>query len=81
MIQTFNEESIIGKLFLVKWHPQPTIPCAITIFFSLGLIFITLGIVIEAINSNIVEFKINSYNRLGNCEVMIFLFQISDIRF
>lgn len=63
-----NEDGLFYKIFLRKWHPQPTITCAMVIFLSVGLIFIVLGSVIMAINASIVEHHIANYDKLGNCK-------------
>jgi hypothetical protein len=63
-----NSEGLFYQIFLRKWHPQPTIPCAMVIFTVIGVFFLILGIIITSFNQQIVEFKISSYDEVnGNC--------------
>ncbi len=64
---TENSEGLFYQVFLRKWHPQPTIPCAMVIFSLVGFFFFILGIVITAYNSKIIEVKISHYDTLGDC--------------
>jgi uncharacterized membrane protein len=62
-----DEDGLFGKLFLRKWHPQPTVACAIGIFGSIGAVCIIFGVVVMVLNSQIDEFTIESYHQLKTC--------------
>ena len=51
MVSQFNnEENCFGRIFLKKWHPEPTINHAIGIFTFSSVLFLSFGIVITILN-------------------------------